>query len=72
MLEINKIKSVEIIDYFKNKISLIGQSNTDKRKIQIPGLSHSSTLDLFNQRGKRTQSGIFIIAWDEETNKRDD
>jgi hypothetical protein len=29
-------------------------------------------MDVFNQRGKRTQSGIFIIDWDEETNKRDD
>ena len=72
MLEIIKNKSIEIYNNIKISATSIGLKNTDKSEIQIPGFSHSSTMDLFNQRGKRTQSGIFIIDWDEETNKRDD
>jgi hypothetical protein len=72
MIEIIKDKSIEIFELVKKSANSIGNNNVDKSEIQSLGLGHSSTMDLFNQRGNRTQSGLFIIDWGEEAKNGDD
>ena len=72
MLEIIINKSKEICGHFENKLSSIRYNNTGKSENQCPGLSHSAPIDVFNQSGKRTQSGLFQIDWDYDSSTQDD
>jgi hypothetical protein len=72
MLKIIKNMTVKLIDNFENMINSAGNKYTDRKEFKIPGFDLSAPIDVFNQQGKRKQSGLLQIDWDEETNKRDD
>ncbi len=72
MIKIIKTRVIEIIEQAKNRATSIGLNMNGKKHVHIPGMSCSYPIDVFNQKGKRLKSGIFVIDWGVDSSTKDD
>ena len=71
MIQIIKKRAIDFSDKVQKNTNSIGLDKMSKTEIQTLGLGYSGTMDLFNQRGKQTQSGLFVIDWGDKSAEQD-